>query len=391
MSSKKPPFFVRDNATLERFCAEWLPRIDGRRIALDIEEDRMKHYYPSVALIQVSITENDETLDALIDPLAFDADTLKPCLEHICFASAGVVMHGARNDVVGLKRDYGFAPANLLDTQIAARFLGMRSFGLAALLKEFFGIKLSKAAQRSDWLQRPLTDAQIEYARLDTHHLEALFSNLENELQSSGWQDAFTEECRVMATLPAEEITFDPWGWTRIKQVRKLDDDGKRKASAIWAWREDYGRETNTHPNEVLPSWAIAVLAERGSSALRSGSVASLLKRVPKDAIHDLKEAMKNSDDHSVRKPRRKGQRDQHAVPTDVVKTRYSALREWREQASRDHNLDRGWLAPNAELEQIAQTTELTLDELADIEAVRDWQLERFGEQWLDILRANSE
>ncbi len=74
---------------------------------------------------------------------------------------------------------------------LAARILGWRQVSLAALLQEHFGVTLDKHTQLTDWGQRPLTPAQLSYARLDSHYLLALRDLLSAALQErKRWREA---------------------------------------------------------------------------------------------------------------------------------------------------------------------------------------------------------
>ena len=88
---------------------------------------------------------------AIIDPLAIEDMRLFA----VWMEQAEVWMHGADYDMNLLQTAYGALPRLILDTQIAARLLGFRQFGLAALVEHFFGITLSKKNQKADWGQRP--------------------------------------------------------------------------------------------------------------------------------------------------------------------------------------------------------------------------------------------
>lgn len=50
--------------------------------------------------------------------------------------------------------------------------------GLALLVRKFFGIKIDKSEQISDWTQRPFSKSQIEYAMLDPLLLEAIYKEI---------------------------------------------------------------------------------------------------------------------------------------------------------------------------------------------------------------------
>ena len=96
------------------------------------------------------------------------------------------MLHGADYDVRCLKRDFGWSLPNLFDTMVAARRLGVVGLGLSALVEARFGVRLSKAHQRSDWGRRPLTPDQLAYAALDTHFLLRLRGLLLGELEAKG-------------------------------------------------------------------------------------------------------------------------------------------------------------------------------------------------------------
>jgi ribonuclease D len=382
----RPPFIVDTPKDLDRFVSDWLPTAEKGRIALDLEEDRMRRYEPQIALIQMTLPDDDST-DVIIDPIALGIERLKPVVESLC-SKGEVIMHGSRNDIVGLKRDFGIAPRNLRDTQVAARFLGVKRFGLAPMLDERFNVKLSKSARRSNWLKRPLEDKQIRYARLDTHYLCDLFGQLEAGLHRHGWYDAFAEECSVLAGLPAETTEFDPFGWRRIKAVRKMSETEQRRAAAIWEWRDQYSSQHNLHPNRVLPLWAIAQIAGRGMAAAEHGKIARQFEKLKGGAAHDLEVKLRDLSGYKVRKPRNhSGDSSNTGVDPELISERYQALRDWRVTRANKLGFDRGWLAPNDQLDSMSRVPAPTIEKLREIEAVRDWQLNRFGEEWLDILK----
>ncbi len=80
-------------------------------------------------------------------------------------------MHGADYDMTMFKRQFGKLPAVVYDTQIGARLLGVRRFGLGDLVNHYFGVELSKSSQKADWGKRPLSPKMIEYALNDVHYL----------------------------------------------------------------------------------------------------------------------------------------------------------------------------------------------------------------------------
>jgi ribonuclease D len=57
-------------------------------------------------------------------------------------------------------------------------------------------IDVPKAETRSDWLQRPLSAAQLEYAAQDVEHLPELHALLVEKLDALGRSDWLAEDCR---------------------------------------------------------------------------------------------------------------------------------------------------------------------------------------------------
>src|SRR5262245_1781890 len=168
-----PPTLVEDAPGLEELL-EALE--DETEIAVDTEGDSFFSYPEKVCLVQITAGERDW----LVDPLAgFD---LAPIGRVLADPGKVKAFHDGEYDVLILKRAFGFRFAGLFDTRVAAATLGSQTPGLATVLEERFGVTLDKSMQRSNWGQRPLTDKQIRYARLDTHFLLPLMREQKVEL-----------------------------------------------------------------------------------------------------------------------------------------------------------------------------------------------------------------
>jgi ribonuclease D len=132
------------------------------------------------------------------------------------------IFHAAEYDLICLKRDFGFSFANLFDTMVAARLLGRKEVGLGAILESEFEVHADKRHQRADWGRRPLDEALLAYATLDTHYLIPLRSILKHELEEKGlWelaQEDFQRLCRISVPPPDE----DAHAWWRIGGSHEL-------------------------------------------------------------------------------------------------------------------------------------------------------------------------
>ncbi|MDQ1424803.1 MAG: ribonuclease, partial [Acidimicrobiaceae bacterium] len=148
------------------------------RYALDTEFHRERSYYPRVALVQLAWSDGI----ALIDPLTVDLKALAKVLDGPGLA----VLHAAQQDLEVLSRSCGTVPARLFDTQLAAGFLGYATPALSNLLAAELQVHLPKGDRLTDWLRRPLTEDQRDYAAADVAYLLALHDQLVAGLERVG-------------------------------------------------------------------------------------------------------------------------------------------------------------------------------------------------------------
>ncbi len=371
---------VDDDRTLAEFTAEWLPRIDGADIAVDVEEDREYGYRATVALIQLTVGE----ADCILDPVRLPRSALAPVVEALCMTPSRLVMHGCNNDVTGLKRDFGVGPGPLVDTQVIARFLGHERFGLAWLLQSRFGVQLNKDVRRSNWRIRPLTPQLLAYAREDTAWLVELWRGLQAEVDAAGWGDAVEEECMALADLTLDGSQYDAQGWRKIKGIRQMDDLSLRRLAALWAWRDQAGARLDRHPSRVLAPWALLQIAERGPAALQRGTPAGMepaLFRSDESALWALLSDPPPLVEQPAERPKGRG-----GTELARFQARMDKLGVWRNDRAASLGLDPGWLAPKGVLEGLARVDAVTPEGIAAVENVRQWRLARFLDEWLALL-----
>lgn len=161
-------------------------------IGLDTEFMRTDTFLPRLALVQVQCAERI----ALVDPTA-DIDA-SPLAAALADPARTVVMHSASEDLEALAT-WSCGIARLFDTQIAASFAGLGAgLGYQKLVREVTGVELPKAETRSDWLRRPLSPQQLEYAAHDVEYLPALHADLVHRLAARGYAAWCEQDCARM-------------------------------------------------------------------------------------------------------------------------------------------------------------------------------------------------
>ncbi len=197
--------------------------------AIDTEADSLHRYRESLCLIQFAVRNES----VLIDPLAIE--DLTPLGSYL--SEATVWMHGADYDMTMFKRQFGELPAVIYDTQIGARLLGARRFGLGDLVNKYFGVELSKSSQKADWGRRPLSEKMIEYALNDVHYLLEMGDLIVAGLKDYGRYDWFEESCAAarQRVLDRDDTKEENW---RVQGSGKLERRGLAFLRALWQWRD---------------------------------------------------------------------------------------------------------------------------------------------------------
>src|SRR5881275_2394040 len=199
-------------AEVERFLKEIA---NVTELALDTEGASFHRFLDRIYLLQISTRERS----AIIDPLPIGSpEKLGRLLQS---KDVEVVFHDADYDLRLLHQDYGWHVTRIFDTRVAAQLLGIKSFGLAALLQQYFDVKLDKKHQRADWSMRPLPDDMLEYAAQDTRFLLQLRDHLHAQLEKKGRRHWAEEEFALLENIQWEPGE-DPDAFLRIKGARDL-------------------------------------------------------------------------------------------------------------------------------------------------------------------------
>jgi len=240
---------VTDEKALRAVVAELR---DQPEYAVDTEFHRERTYFPKVALVQLAWAEEV----ALVDPLAVD---LAP-LADVLAGPGTAIMHAANQDLEVLHRACATVPSRLFDTQLAAGFVGFSTPSLSLLAERVLGVHLPKASRLTDWLQRPLGDAQQTYAAADVLHLADIATELRRVLADTRRLEWAEEEC--------EDLRARDWGppdpelaWQRMKEARQLKGKARGVARSVAAWRERRAAELDTPARHVLPDLALVGIA----------------------------------------------------------------------------------------------------------------------------------
>jgi ribonuclease D len=371
------PSYIDTTSAADHFLADVE---QSTTIAVDTEGASFHRFVDRIYLLQMSTRE----LTAVLDPLAIG----KPAALGRILESDTIekVFHDADYDLRLLHQDYGWNTRRLFDTRVAAQLLGIRAFGLAALLERSFGLKLDKKHQRADWSMRPLPKDMLDYASQDTMYLLELRDRLAGELESAGRWSWAKEEFERLEGTRWEQPEGEDNGYMRIKGARDLD----RRELAIFRelvrFRDGIARELDRATFRVAGNEALFAVAKERPQTIEAltaikGVPRGIAERRGAEMLAAVRRGMDVPEDQLPKFPR--APRWDRDADFD---TRVSALRAAREEAAQRLGLDPGFLVSREKLEAIARKRPRTLEELSEMPDLRRWQIEVLGVAFLKAL-----
>jgi ribonuclease D len=370
------PLFIDTPASLKTFRQALT---DKSRLAIDTEANSLYAYQAQVCLIQVSTDEQDY----LVDPLPFDSSDFA-FLGAICAdPSVEKIFHAAEYDVMILRRDLGFDFSNLFDTMIAARVLGWEQFGLGPILEDRYGIKVNKKHQRANWGRRPLTDALIRYAQMDTHYLLPLRDELSHSLLQGDHleeaQEMFDEVCQARWNGP----DFDPEGYWRIHRARDLDPRALAVLRELYLYREQQAENRDLPVFKIMSDQTLIDLAQAQPGSLKEArhavGISEIQARRYGGGILDAVRRGQSAEPPT--RPRRNG----HQADDDTLR-RYDALHLWRKECALKRGVSSEVITTKDALWELAKKAPRSMSELQSLERLGPWRIKTYGREILQVI-----
>ena len=361
---------------------DFLTDISGiREIAVDTEGASFHRFIDRIYLLQVSTRDRS----AIIDPLPIGMPAgLGEILEN---NEVEVVFHDADYDLRLLHQDYGWHVNNIFDTRVAAQLLGIKAFGLAALLEQFFEVKLDKKHQRADWSLRPLTQGMLDYAAQDTRYLLDLRDALKAKLDTLGrWEWAREEFQRLEGTKWEDDDGSQ--AFLRIKGARDLTRRELALLRELVPWRDSVAKELDRATFRVMGN---EVLLDIARTAPRTARDLSTMKGMPRGVLERgasailaaITRGLEVAEENLPRFPRAP-KWDREADFDDRV----AKLKSVRDAAATRLNLDPGVLCSRERLESVARKRPEKVGDLEDVPGLRRWQIAEMGEDFIKALKA---
>ena len=249
-------------------------------IALDAERASGFRYGQRAYLLQVAIRDS---MIYLIDPIAeYAPEVWEEFLK--AMSSSTWIIHAASQDLPCLT-ELKIQPTKILDTELAARLLGLPRVALGTLCEHYLQIRLAKEHSAVDWSERPLPEDWLTYAALDVDVLFDLWDKIDNDLEAKNKVGIASEEFNYLLNLAPKAQKIDRWrSMTGLHEVK--DQRDLTVAKHLWAAREELAQEKDIAPSRLIPDASIvSVVKSRPKSRSELASLKSFTGRASRTFI----------------------------------------------------------------------------------------------------------
>ncbi|WIM83241.1 ribonuclease D [Gallibacterium anatis] len=243
---------IQQDAQLKQLCEQ------ARHysvVALDTEFERVRSYYAKLGLIQLYFGADV----ALIDPLTIT--DWQPFIALLADANVLKILHASGEDIEIFHQQFQQIPTPMLDTQIMANFLGFpQSAGFALLAQHYLQVELDKKASRTDWLKRPLSERQLNYAAADVYYLLPIYQKMAAAMANSEWKTAIQQECELFAQKRCRQTSPEK-AYLDIGNAWRLNRKALNNLKFLAKWRFQEGIKRNIALNFIVSSEGLVQMA----------------------------------------------------------------------------------------------------------------------------------
>ncbi|MFL2776366.1 MAG: hypothetical protein ACJ0DM_03970 [Gammaproteobacteria bacterium] len=235
LKNKKTIYLIESEED-EDFVKESLE--EEKYIGIDTEFNWRNTYFPELSLLQISTSSKILLIDFLkCKKLGF----LKNILED---KAKTIIMHSSRSDTTVLNTNLKIRLNNCFDIQIAEKFINggeIKNYGF--IVAKYFGYELDKSETNSNWLKRPLTHQQLEYAADDVNFLIPIYKKQLKDLKKLKKEKDAISAFRKETLLGNQELHI-----SRLKKLKKASKEERD----IFLWREKHASEKNLPPSYIF-------------------------------------------------------------------------------------------------------------------------------------------
>jgi ribonuclease D len=258
--------------------------------------------------------------------------------------------------------------------------LGYPYVGLDNLLAEKFQFEMDKRHQKADWAMRPLTSAQLDYARLDTHFLFDLRDVLEAELKEKGRLEMAQEDFVRASKVETPKEKLNGSSWKRFSLRKDITPRELTVLSELCSARDHIAERMNRPVFKVISDGLLIDIArnlpEKDVDLAGLGLSAKQIRLWGSEIL----EAIKRGTVAPL------VEREQPKRPTDAALRRLEKLKNWRKKAAEALGVESDIVLPKPYLNSLAENPPKTPQDLEAMMRDSPTRFAKYGEQIIRLV-----
>ena len=339
-------------------------------LAVDTEFIRDSTYYPSLCLIQIA----GINFAAAIDPLA--KLDMSPIWELLLNKNILKVFHAGRQDIEIFFGLMGEIPTPIYDTQIAAMFCGLGDqVSYESLVNNFLGLSVNKEHQFTNWLQRPLSKNQINYAISDVTHLINIFPLIRKAIKDNNREEWVTKELEHLSKKELYQVKADEV-WKKIK-LKNSNPQMLNLLKYLAYWRENECKKRNIPRNRLIRD---DVLINISFSKPKTISELKKIRAIPKNLSNDDFSQILEVIDKAQKVRREEWPLISTSTSPQISKSSLELLKILLKYCSEENGLAEKVIANTDDLKSILE------GQIKNMKVFTGWRNKIFGEMALSLL-----
>ena len=207
-------------------------------LGIDTEFDWRTTYFPTLSLLQIATKGKIFLIDCL---QCKNLKNLKNILED---QDRLIIFHSSRSDATVLFTNLHIKVKNVFDIQIAEKIIrGGDIKNYASIVKTYLNISLNKSETNSNWLKRPFTKSQIDYAANDVRFLIKIYNKQKRILEKKNAYFTVKDLTKKEVSSGSQKLY--------IPRLRKFKSQNKIEKD-LFMWRENMAMERNVPPSYIF-------------------------------------------------------------------------------------------------------------------------------------------
>ena len=233
-------------------------------LGIDTEFDWRTTYFPTLSLLQIATKGKIFLIDCL------QCKNLKNLKNIIEDQDRLIIFHSSRSDATVLFTNLHIKVKNVFDIQIAEKIIrGGDIKNYASIVKTYLNISLNKSETNSNWLKRPFTKSQIDYAANDVRFLIKIYNKQKRILEKKNAYFTVKDLTKREVSSGSQKLY--------IPRLKKLKSHNKTEKD-LFMWRENMAIEKNVPPSYIFKDKHFKKILKACDENIQKDTIYDILK-----------------------------------------------------------------------------------------------------------------